>query len=163
MAKSNQLFGKEVLPISFQSGSILMITRKGLGGMSFWVTRCGLPESTFSPEVKFHSFLSLYLNLYLTSVCIFFFPGDKASRRIRMANDIFFWARDFPYKRSKGIVFLFSDQFKDDAEYTEMLQNLVSVSCYVRSIIPTQDSNKPESPNWPGLLIDGGGGYWVDY
>ncbi|CAN6848915.1 unnamed protein product [Brassica oleracea] len=95
---------------------------------------------------------------------IYFLPGgDKASRRIRMANDICFWARDFPYKRSKGIVFLFSDQFKDDAEYTEMLQNLVSVSCYVRSIIPTQDSNKPESPNWPGLLIDGGGGYWVDY
>ncbi|KAG2269547.1 hypothetical protein Bca52824_064102 [Brassica carinata] len=91
---------------------------------------------------------------------------DKASRRIRMANDITFWARDSSHNRFEGILILFSDQFRDDAEYTEMLRNLVSGSCCIVSVIPTQDINKPESPEWPGcpewpgLLIDGGG-YWV--
>ncbi|KAL0695394.1 hypothetical protein Bca4012_062574 [Brassica carinata] len=92
---------------------------------------------------------------------IYFLPGgDKASRRIRMANDITFWARDSSHNRFEGILILFSDQFRDDAEYTEMLQNLVCGSCCIVSVIPTQDINKPESPEWPGLLIDGGG-YWV--
>uniref|UniRef100_A0A0D3B8W9 Uncharacterized protein n=1 Tax=Brassica oleracea var. oleracea TaxID=109376 RepID=A0A0D3B8W9_BRAOL len=96
---------------------------------------------------------------------IYFLPGgdNKASRRrIRMANDITFWARDSsPCKRFKSSLILFSDQFKDDAEYTEMLQNLVVCgSCYILSVIPTLDINKPESPEWPGLLIDGGG-YWL--
>ncbi|CAH8327138.1 unnamed protein product [Eruca vesicaria subsp. sativa] len=92
---------------------------------------------------------------------IYFLPGgDKASRRIRMANDIYFWAKDDSENISfEGISILFSDQFKDDAEYSEssdMLQNLVACgTCRILSVSPMDIINKPEeSPEWPGLLID---------
>ncbi|XP_056862969.1 uncharacterized protein LOC130510553 [Raphanus sativus] len=94
---------------------------------------------------------------------IYFLPGggDKAARRIRMANDLLFWIKDScPYTSTfQSYSILFSDQFKDDAEYAELLNSLaLTEACNILSVIPTQDIIiEPESdPEWPGLLIDGG-------
>ncbi|XP_048601405.1 uncharacterized protein LOC125580636 [Brassica napus] len=83
----------------------------------------------------------------------FLSAGDKASRRIRMANDILFWAKESPCKES---LFLVSDQFRGDTYYVELLHTLLCASLDIFCVTPTQDINKPESPEWPGLLIDEG-------
>ncbi|CAN6846776.1 unnamed protein product, partial [Brassica oleracea] len=91
---------------------------------------------------------------------IYFLPGgDKASRRVRMLNDIFLLLKDSPYlnRPYEASLVLVSDQFKHDAYYIEMLRNLKLIHYYVILVTPTEDINKPESPEWQGLLIDIGG------
>ncbi|CAG7891196.1 unnamed protein product [Brassica rapa] len=91
---------------------------------------------------------------------IYFLPGgDKASRRVRMLNNIFLLLKDSPYlnRPYEASLVLVSDQFKHDAYYIEMLRNLKLIHYYVILVTPTEDINKPESPEWPGLLIDIGG------
>ncbi|CAH8325114.1 unnamed protein product [Eruca vesicaria subsp. sativa] len=81
---------------------------------------------------------------------IYFLPGgDKDSRRIRMANDIIL----FLNSGCPRDLVLVSDQFKADLYYLELLYYVHSVIVF---IVPTQDINKPESPEWPRLLIDEG-------
>ncbi|CAH8362696.1 unnamed protein product [Eruca vesicaria subsp. sativa] len=85
---------------------------------------------------------------------IYFLPGgDKDSRRIRMANDIIFLLNT---GRPRNLV-LASDQFIADLFYLELLRLLYSDIVFIE---PTQDINKPESPEWPGLLIDEG---WLQF
>ncbi|XP_009125543.2 uncharacterized protein LOC103850532 isoform X1 [Brassica rapa] len=96
---------------------------------------------------------------------IYFLPGgDKASRRIRMINDIHLWMRDSPQKSTsyEASLVLFSDQFKDDdVYYRDMLQQLGNMRYYVLLVTPALDINKPETPEWPGLLLDRGA-YFFD-
>ncbi|CDY61775.1 BnaAnng17750D, partial [Brassica napus] len=96
---------------------------------------------------------------------IYFLPGgDKASRRIRMINDINLWMRDSPQISTsyEASLVLFSDQFKDDdVYYRDMLQRLGNMRYYVLLVTPALDINKPETPGWPGLLIDRGA-YFFD-
>ncbi|CDY67629.1 BnaAnng24850D [Brassica napus] len=96
---------------------------------------------------------------------IYFLPGgDKASRRIRMINDIHLWMRDSPHMSTsyEASLVLFSDQFKDDdVYYRDMLQRLGNMRYYVLLVTPALDINKPETPEWPGLLIDRGA-YFFD-
>ncbi|KAG2279204.1 hypothetical protein Bca52824_050424 [Brassica carinata] len=96
---------------------------------------------------------------------IYFLPGgDKASRRIRMLNDINLWMRDSPQMSTsyEASLVLFSDQFKDDdVYYRDMLQRLGNMRYYVLLVTPALDINKPETPEWPGLLIDRGA-YFFD-
>ncbi|CAH8321751.1 unnamed protein product [Eruca vesicaria subsp. sativa] len=91
---------------------------------------------------------------------IYFLPGgDKASRRIRMLNDIFLWMRDSPRTTCgpyEASVVLVADQFKDDAYYVHMLQKVHDMRYDLIFVTPTSHINKPESPEWPGLLIDKG-------
>ncbi|KAL0874902.1 hypothetical protein Bca101_024607 [Brassica carinata] len=96
---------------------------------------------------------------------IYFLPGgDKASRRIRMLNDIYLWVRDSPrsmtpYEQS---LVLFADQFKYAGYYTDMLQQLNDMRYDLLLVTPTLDINNPESPEWPGLLIDRGAACFDD-
>ncbi|CAF1878399.1 unnamed protein product [Brassica napus] len=96
---------------------------------------------------------------------IYFLPGrDKASRRIRMINDINLWMRDSPQMSMsyEASLVLFSDQFKDDdVYYSDMLQQLGNRHYYVVLVTPALDINKPETPEWPVLLIDRGA-YFFD-
>ncbi|XP_009125544.1 uncharacterized protein LOC103850532 isoform X4 [Brassica rapa] len=96
---------------------------------------------------------------------IYFLPGgDNASRRIRMINDINLWMRDSPKMTTsyEASLVLFSDQFKDDdVYYRDMLQRLGNMRYYVLLVTPALDINKPETPGWPGLLIDRGA-YFFD-
>ncbi|XP_013721440.3 uncharacterized protein LOC106425265 [Brassica napus] len=96
---------------------------------------------------------------------IYFLPGgDNASRRIRMINDINLWMRDSPKMTTsyEASLVLFSDQFKDDdVYYRDMLQRLGNMRYYVLLVTPALDINKPETPEWPGLLIDRGA-YFFD-
>ncbi|KAG2310235.1 hypothetical protein Bca4012_024732 [Brassica carinata] len=80
---------------------------------------------------------------------IYFLPGGD-SRRNRMLNDIYLWVRDSPRSngRSRETSFLiFSDQFNDDAYYTDMLQQLRKRVYNLLLVTPTQDINEPESPD----------------
>ncbi|KAF2601001.1 hypothetical protein F2Q68_00007050 [Brassica cretica] len=57
---------------------------------------------------------------------------------------------------------LFADQFKDDdVYYSDMLQQLGNRHYYVVLVTPALDINKPETPEWPVLLIDRGA-YFFD-
>uniref|UniRef100_A0A0D3AHR6 NYN domain-containing protein n=1 Tax=Brassica oleracea var. oleracea TaxID=109376 RepID=A0A0D3AHR6_BRAOL len=69
------------------------------------------------------------------------------------------WLYDSPYlnRPYEASLVLVSDQFKHDAYYIEMLRNLKLIHYYVILVTPTEDINKPESPEWPGSLIDIGG------
>ncbi|CAH8319934.1 unnamed protein product [Eruca vesicaria subsp. sativa] len=90
---------------------------------------------------------------------IHFLPGgDKASRRVRMLNDIYLWKRDSPplVRHYEASLLIFSDQFNDDAYYTDMLQNLANMHYDLLLVTPTLDINKPECPEWPLLLLDRG-------
>ncbi|CAF1879088.1 unnamed protein product [Brassica napus] len=89
---------------------------------------------------------------------IYFLPGgDKASRRIRMLNDMFLLARDSPQCSSyDASLVLFADQFIGAAYYINMLQRLDDIRYHILLVTPTLDINKPETPQWPGLLIDRG-------
>ncbi|CAN6846754.1 unnamed protein product [Brassica oleracea] len=89
---------------------------------------------------------------------IYFLPGgDKASRRIRMLNDMFLWARDSPQCSSyDASLVLFADQFIGAAYYINMLQRLDDIRYHILLVTPTLDINKPETPQWPGLLMDRG-------
>ncbi|KAL0728623.1 hypothetical protein Bca4012_024716 [Brassica carinata] len=96
---------------------------------------------------------------------IYFLPaGDKASRRIRMLNDIALWVRDSRRYTSsyEASLVLFADQFKDDAYYTHMLQLLNVMRYYFILVTPTPEINKPETPEWPGLLLDKGASWFDD-
>ncbi|CAN6912712.1 unnamed protein product [Brassica oleracea] len=86
----------------------------------------------------------------------FFSAGDKASRRIRMTNDICFWAHESSRQPVRESLFIVSDQFRGDPYYVELLHNLVPACLHLFCITPTQDINKPESPEWPGLFFDQG-------
>ncbi|CAH8385639.1 unnamed protein product [Eruca vesicaria subsp. sativa] len=89
---------------------------------------------------------------------IHFLPGgDKASRRVRI-NDIYLWKRDSPLlaRHYEASLLIFSDQFNDDAYYTDMLQNLANMHYDLLLVTPTLDINKPECPEWPLLLLDRG-------
>ncbi|KAG2279220.1 hypothetical protein Bca52824_050440 [Brassica carinata] len=90
---------------------------------------------------------------------IYFLPGgDNSSRRDRMLNDIYLWARDSSPRWNKrsheASLVIFSDQFNDDSYYTHMLQKLSKRGYNLLLVTPTQDIREPESPEWPGLLID---------
>ncbi|CAN6838364.1 unnamed protein product [Brassica oleracea var. botrytis] len=89
---------------------------------------------------------------------IYFLPGgDKASRRIRMLNDMFLLARDSPQcSNYEASLFLFADQFEGAGYYNDMLQRLDAIRYDLLLVTPTLDINKPETPQWPGLLIDRG-------
>uniref|UniRef100_A0A0D2ZT67 NYN domain-containing protein n=1 Tax=Brassica oleracea var. oleracea TaxID=109376 RepID=A0A0D2ZT67_BRAOL len=89
---------------------------------------------------------------------IYFLPGgDKASRRIRMLNDMFLLARDSPQCSSyDASLVLFADQFIGAAYYINMLQRLDDIRYHILLVTPTLDINKPETPQWPGLLMDRG-------
>ncbi|WZY68838.1 hypothetical protein YC2023_001078 [Brassica napus] len=86
----------------------------------------------------------------------FFSAGDKASRRIRMTNDICFWAHESSCQPVRESLFIVSDQFRGDLYYVELLHNLVPACLHLFCITPTQDINKPESPEWPELFFDKG-------
>lgn len=95
---------------------------------------------------------------------IYFLPGgDKASRRIRMLNDMFLWARDSPRgMRYEASLVLFADQFIGaGGYYTDMLRRLDAMYYDLLFVTPTLDINNPESPQWPGLLIDRGASYFA--
>ncbi|KAG5408047.1 hypothetical protein IGI04_004366 [Brassica rapa subsp. trilocularis] len=92
---------------------------------------------------------------------IYFLPGgDNSSRRDRMLNDIYLWVRDSSPRWNKrsheASLVIFSDQFNDDSYYTHMLQKLSKRGYNLLLVTPTQDIKEPESPEWPGLLIDEG-------
>lgn len=89
---------------------------------------------------------------------LFLFPGDKASRRIRMLNDIYLWKRDSPYFTSsyEASLVIFADQFKCSPYYTKMLKTLNDLRYGLLLVTPTLDIYNPESPEWPALLIDRG-------
>ncbi|XP_048604448.1 uncharacterized protein LOC106425263 isoform X2 [Brassica napus] len=89
---------------------------------------------------------------------IYFLPGgDKASRRIRMLNDMFLLARDSPQWSSyDASLVLFADQFIGAGYYINMLQRLDDIRYHILLVTPTLDINKPETPQWPGLLMDRG-------
>uniref|UniRef100_M4EJ43 NYN domain-containing protein n=2 Tax=Brassica campestris TaxID=3711 RepID=M4EJ43_BRACM len=89
---------------------------------------------------------------------IHFLPGGD-SRRNRMLNDIYLWVRDSPRSNRRSCdtnLLIFSDQFHDDAYFTDVLQQLSKKVYRLLLVTPTQDINEPESPAWPGLLIDEG-------
>ncbi|RID72953.1 hypothetical protein BRARA_B00129 [Brassica rapa] len=95
---------------------------------------------------------------------IYFLPGgDKASRRIRMLNDMFLWARDSPRgMRYEASLVLFADQFIGaGGYYTDMLRRLDAMYYDLLFVTPTLDINNPESPQWPGLLLDRGATYFA--
>ncbi|CAF1878643.1 unnamed protein product [Brassica napus] len=76
-----------------------------------------------------------------------------------MINDINLWMRDSPQMSTsyEASLVLFSDQFKDDdVYYSDMLQQLGNRHYYVVLVTPALDINKPETPEWPVLLIDRG-------
>ncbi|KAJ4911519.1 hypothetical protein Rs2_06140 [Raphanus sativus] len=76
-----------------------------------------------------------------------------------MLNDITLWKWDSPRlkRRCEASLILVSDQFKeDDVYYRDMLQRMGNRGYFVVLVTPTLDINKPESPEWPGLLIDEG-------
>lgn len=55
--------------IILQSG---LMSMNGLGGISVWVTRLGIQESTFFPQVNSNLFLCVYvIYICLTSVDVF--------------------------------------------------------------------------------------------
>ncbi|CAH2047577.1 unnamed protein product [Thlaspi arvense] len=85
---------------------------------------------------------------------IYFLPGG-ASRRNRMFNDILLWAMDTPLNGVySAIVTLVSNQFGEDTYLYYRLRGL-SDGCYgVLLVTPTPDLNKPDSLEWPDLLID---------
>ncbi|CAH8390552.1 unnamed protein product [Eruca vesicaria subsp. sativa] len=124
---SHQLFWKGSLVTRLQSGPILMMKRKVvLGEMPYWVTRLGPPESTFFPqEIK--------------------------------TRDVLEWKMTFFFGHGNLLVNHFkivSDQFRGDPYYVELLYNLLFAGLDIFFLTPTQDINKPESSEWPGLLID---------
>ena len=112
----------------------------------------------------FHSFffyiLSRLLYSHLHLIIFICFPGDNSSRRDRMLNDIYLWVRDSSPRWNKrsheASLVIFSDQFNDDSYYTHMLQKLSKRGYNLLLVTPTQDIKEPESPEWPGLLIDEG-------
>ncbi|KAF2561142.1 hypothetical protein F2Q70_00014043 [Brassica cretica] len=79
--------------------------------------------------------------------------------RRRGIQESTFLPEDYPYlnRPYEASLVLVSDQFKHDAYYIEMLRNLKLIRYYVILVTPTEDINKPESPEWPGSLIDIGG------
>ena len=107
---------------------------------------------SFISYLRFYTLTCILINIYL-----FYFPGD--SRRNRMLNDIYLWVRDSPRSNRRSCdtnLLIFSDQFHDDAYFTDMLQQLSKKVYRLLLVTPTQDINEPASPAWPGLLIDEG-------
>nr|VDD18258.1 unnamed protein product [Brassica oleracea] len=134
-----------------------------LGGDKTWASRIYfLPGGVIiSPSLFFSSSLYVYSHLHLLIfiylIFFFLFPGDKASRRIRMLNDMFLLARDSPQCSSyDASLVLFADQFIGAAYYINMLQRLDDIRYHILLVTPTLDINKPETPQWPGLLLDRG-------
>ena len=128
-----------------------------LGGDKTWASRIYfLPGGVIiSPSLYVYSHLHLLIFIYL--IYFFLFPGDKASRRIRMLNDMFLWARDSPRcSNYEASLFLFADQFEGAGYYNDMLQRLDAIRYDLLLVTPTLDINKPETPQWPGLLMDRG-------
>ncbi|KAF2600395.1 hypothetical protein F2Q68_00007065 [Brassica cretica] len=83
----------------------------------------------------------------------------RDSRRNRMLNDIYLWVRDSPRSNRRSCdtnLLIFSDQFHDDAYFTDMLQQLSKKVYRLLLVTPTQDINEPACSAWPGLLIDEG-------
>ena len=74
-----------------------------------------------------------------------------------MLNDMFLWARDSPRcSNYEASLFLFADQFEGAGYYNDMLQRLDAIRYDLLLVTPTLDINKPETPQWPGLLMDRG-------
>ncbi|CAH8384476.1 unnamed protein product [Eruca vesicaria subsp. sativa] len=105
---------------------------------------------------------------------IHFLPGGD-ERRARMLNDIYLWERDSPQvdMSYEASLFIFSDQFEDAAYYTDMLKKLgvlydlfvatpKGYASRIGSSSQTLDINNPESPEWPGLLMDKGAYFFND-
>lgn len=131
--------------------------------MLTWVTRRGCQESTFFPEVNsnlfslhihylywwqdvgFKNLLSLYvIYIYISLPLIFFsfFPGDKASRRVRMLNDMHLLSRDAPLTNHRGSLILVSDHFFHDPYYMEMLGRFMSGAWRRRACFAQQHVRK---------------------
>lgn len=88
--------------------------------------------------------------MYLTSVdFVFFFSGDKDSRRIRMLNDIHLLSRDAPLKNHGGSLILVSDHFFHDPYYMEMFKHNMESKRYACVLISNMSDNLSE---WPGAL-----------
>ena len=82
-----------------------------------------------------------------------------------MLNDMYLWERDTSRstRSYEASLVLFADQFKDDAYYVHMLQKLLNDRrCDLVLVTPTLDINKPETPEWPGLLLDKGASWFAD-
>ncbi|KAL0729281.1 hypothetical protein Bca4012_025374 [Brassica carinata] len=114
----------------------------------FWDAQdCPFPLGS-TPDEIYHSIASALVEREFTDkITIWAYLGDKDSRRIRMANDILF----LKAAASPKSLILVSDQFEADLYYLELLYRS---RLNILFIIPTQDNNKPESPEWPRLLLD---------
>ncbi|CAF1878510.1 unnamed protein product [Brassica napus] len=64
--------------------------------------------------------------------------------------------------RYEASLVLFADQFIGaGGYYTDMLRRLDAMYYDLLFVTPTLDINNPESPQWPGLLIDRGASYFA--
>lgn len=138
--------------IILQSG---LMSMNGLGGISVWVTRLGIQESTFFPQVNSNLFLCVYvIYICLTSVDVFsfFYPGD---RRVRMLNDMYLQSRDAPLHHCPGLLILVSNHFSGDPFYMELFQDMKHRNYHPFLITPREHSNISESPDeWPQSLFN---------
>ncbi|CAN6805532.1 unnamed protein product, partial [Brassica oleracea] len=74
-----------------------------------------------------------------------------------MLNDMFLLARDSPQcSNYEASLVLFANQFIGAGYYIDMLQRLDAIRYHILLVTPTLDINKPETPQWPGLLLDRG-------
>ncbi|CAH2073999.1 unnamed protein product [Thlaspi arvense] len=95
-----------------------------------------------------------YLRKKTWETRIYFLPGG-ASRLHRMLNDILLWEMDSPRDHPHATdVIVVSDQVGDDTLSLRVLGYLESRCYRVFLATPTRDVNIPESPEWPGLLLD---------
>ncbi|CAH2073667.1 unnamed protein product [Thlaspi arvense] len=95
-----------------------------------------------------------YLRKKTWETRIYFLPGG-ASRLHRMLNDILLWEMDSPRDHPHPTdVIVVSDQVGDDTLSLRVLGYLESRCYRVFLATPTRDVNIPESPEWPGLLLE---------
>ncbi|CAH2073108.1 unnamed protein product [Thlaspi arvense] len=124
------------------------LDERGCGGeMAIWAYVDENDGSSWSGE---------YLRDKTWESRIYFIPGgDKASRLQRMLHDTVLWELDSPREYSdRGDVVVVSDQVGDDTMFFRMLEYM-TVRCFnVFLVTPTQHVNKPQSADWPGLLLD---------
>ncbi|XP_056848542.1 uncharacterized protein LOC130498867 [Raphanus sativus] len=74
---------------------------------------------------------------------IYFLPGgDKASRRVRMLNDMHLLSRDAPLTNHRGSLILVSDHFFHDPYYMEMLGRFMSGAWRRRACFAQQHVRK---------------------
>ncbi|KAL0737109.1 hypothetical protein Bca4012_013319 [Brassica carinata] len=87
---------------------------------------------------------------------IYFLPaGDKASRRIRMLNDMYLQSKDSPLRYCPGSLILVSDHFSGDPYYMELFGRMKNRKYHLVLLVPSEHSNISESPDeWPRSLFD---------